>query len=99
MASWNATTQAQPAAQEKEYVQSATPTVYERSRHPSEDNGNAAADGTPRGGVDVAEAEQEFEGIRRQLTRQSIQKGKDVEKQVCSGASAWSAPRDVTELN
>jgi hypothetical protein len=81
MASWNATTQAAPAAQEKENMPSATPTVYEPSRTGSREEVEGASAQRSRGGVDVAQAKEEFATLRRELSRHS-QKQKDVEKQV-----------------
>jgi hypothetical protein len=88
MASWNATTQAQPAAQEKEYIHSTTPTVYEPSHKGSREGMSAAPGAAPelpsQNGVDVEQAKEEFAHLRRELTRQSkVAASSDIEKQVC----------------
>lgn len=65
-------------------MQSATPTVYEPSRHSSREEMPARSQQPEQHGhVNVAQAKEEFAHLRRELTRQS-QKGarSDLEKQV-----------------
>jgi hypothetical protein len=65
---------------EKEPIQSATPTVYERSRHNSDEH--KPEDGRS-GGVDVTAAKEDFAQLQREASRHS-QGNRDVEKQqVC----------------
>jgi hypothetical protein len=65
---------------EKEPMPSATPTVYERSRHNSNEPSERPEESHPNG-VDVAQAKEEFAELSRHYSRQS-QGNKDVEKQV-----------------
>lgn len=87
-----ASSQANPAAQEKLWVPapenavSATPTVYEPSRRSASEEAPEKDDAR---GVDVNRAERQFAELQREFTRQSKgAHGIDAEKQVSTARPA-----------